>query len=432
MILKNNLFITAIVFVIVSCFAVSFVASACTGESFQKLVGHSEWDIKLRNYSLRLENMENTFKLSMADEKYFTFSAYKEEDRSKNHFSPFKKAYQHEFSTLFDSVLAFRGQENKGEFATSITWDHYPKSIKKWAKKWQGSALRENWNITEQYKRYNTLTGMISDFLKEDMHEAAQAMGFELTGASMEKMAYYKAGNLSIYDKVLKKEGINKNTKIPIPLMLYLHLKPLPQSTDAENIQTDLRKNCKVDSISVTAESNRTNVYCSFNNALDEYQLSGDTIRQDGTYQKILPMGSKKYHIIAGKLFQVILKASGQEKKASLYLRMNLKKYPEVYKEMITYLNGSFKRETRVKIPGIPQLKFYEYIPGSAPAFPEEFYLFLRQNGFVFKSFTTSIHSEKKAKKYPGYEKNFKPSGIRPEEKPFVPDIVLMKINRKE
>ncbi|MCP3898756.1 MAG: hypothetical protein GY707_03370 [Desulfobacteraceae bacterium] len=403
-----------------------------SNSSFNKLVGGSEWKITLKNFTLSQKKDGNTFELRMGDEKYFGFSAFSGQDTLENRFGPFSIEYKDSLAELLAQGMTFSGQEKSGQFAMGISWRMYPESIKKWARTWQNSSLRKEWDKTEQHSRYKSLTTMISEFLKEDMQAVANAIGFESTGASMEKMAYFSAGKLKLHNKVIKIEGVAEDLEIPIPLMLWLTLKPVPgQETTLDN-KTDLLGKTQVDSLFVTAELNSTNVYCTFQRVFDEYKITGDTIEQNGTYTRILPVSNPEYQAIAGKMFQACLKATNADKQETVFLRINLKQYPKVYRQVIEHFNFSFEPAGIIKRPGLSNKKFYEYMPETDLGFQAQVNPFLEQNGYVFNSFEINLESRRKAKKYSDFEKTFKPLGIKSDDKPFVPSIVYMKIVRKK
>ncbi len=403
-----------------------------SNSSFKKLVGETEWKIHLSNFTLSQKKENNTFELRMGGEKSFGFSAFSGQDTLENRFGPFSIEYKDSLAELLAQGMTFSGQEKSGQFTMGISWRMYPESIKKWARTWQNSSLRKEWDKTEQHSRYQSLTTMISEFLKEDMQSVANAIGFEITGADMEKMAYYPAGKLKLYNKVIKIKGVAEDLKIPIPLMLWVLLKPLPgQETTLDN-KTDLIDKIQVDSLFVTAKKKSTNVYCTFKRVFDEYEITGDTLEQDGANTRIRPISNPEYQAIAGKLFQACLKATHSEKRSTLFLRINLKQYPKVYRQVIEHFNFSSEPVRRIKRTGFSDTKFYEYKPEINSGFKALVNPFLGKNGYVFSSFEMSLESRRKAKKYSNFEKTLKPSGIKSDDKPFVPNIVYMKIESKK
>ncbi len=427
------LLISIISFFYISGFAVCATASSNDSTtSFKKLIGDSEWKVNLWSFSLSQKKEGNTFELNMGAQKYFGFSAFQGKDEMKNQFGPFRTEYKDSLRELLDYAMVFSGQEKSGQFAMHINWRLYHQSIKKWAKIWQNSSLRKEWDKTEKQTRYKNLTNMISEFLKEDMQSVANAIGFELTGADMEKMAYDPAGKLKFSDMVLKEAGIPENMKIAIPLVSNLLLKPLPDSIAVKDAQSDPKDKIQVDSLFVTAEKKSTNVYCTFNRVFDEYEITGDTLEKDRTYTRLLPISNPEYQDIACNLFQACLKATHAEKRKTLFLRMNLKQYPKVYRQVIEHFNFSSMPASVIKRAGFSDTKFYEYKPEINSGLKALVNPFLEKNGYVFSSFEMSLESRRKAKKYSNFEKTLKPLGVKSDDKPFVPDIVYMKIESKK
>ena len=427
------IFTIAISFLYVAGFD-SYVVAASPGlnSSFKKLVGDTEWEIKLKDFGLRLEKGDNTFKLNMSDGNSFGFSAFKGKDNFENRFGPLNIEYKDSLTRLLEQGILFSGQKKSGQFAMGMDWWLYPQSIKKWAKTWQNSSLKEKWDKTEQNTRYKSLTIMISGFLKEEMQPVANVIGFEVTGADMEKMAYYPAGKLKFNNKVLKIKGISSDLKIPIPLMLRILLKPLPGQETTEGKITDSKVSCEVDSLFATAKLNSTYVYCTYINAFNEYEIAGDTLDQNGTYARIHPMYNKVYKPIAGKLFQACLKASQAGKKEAILLRLSLQQYPKLYQQVIKHFTFISNPAKEILRSGLEHIKFYEYKPERESAYQVAVDPFLKENGYMFRSFVISFNSDKQAKKYTDHEETFKSLGIKPNDKPFVPDITCMRIELKK
>ena len=132
------IFTIAISFLYVAGFD-SYVVAASPGlnSSFKKLVGDTEWEIKLKDFGLRLEKGDNTFKLNMSDGNSFGFSAFKGKDNFENRFGPLNIEYKDSLTRLLEQGMLFSGQKKSGQFAMGMDWWLYPQSIKKWAKTWQ-------------------------------------------------------------------------------------------------------------------------------------------------------------------------------------------------------------------------------------------------------------------------------------------------------
>ena len=433
MIFSRVMFTIIISFFYISGFAVCATASSInSNSSFQKLLGDTEWKINLKDFTLSQKKAGNTFKLKMGDEKHFGFSAFQGKDDPKNQFGPLATEYKDSLAELLEYALVFSGQEKAEQFAMSMNWEMYPQSIKNWAKIWQISVLREKWDKTGEQARNKNLAAMISEFLKKDMQPVAKAIGFEIADASMEKMGYFKAGTLEFYDKVLKNTGIPENMKVPIPLMMHLLLKPLSEPIAVKDTNSDSKGSYQVDSLFVTASLNSTNIYCAFNRALDEYEITGDTLRKDGTFAIVSPINNKEYESIFGQLFQACLKVTNAGKRKTIFLRLNLQQYPKVYQQAMQHFTLLSKPAGIIKRPGLSFIKFYEYEPEVESGFQASVKPFLKQNGYMFSSLEISFNSRQKADKYPDLKKFFKALGIKPYDKPSVPDIVYMKIILKK
>lgn len=431
MILKS-VFIIAICFSQLSGFARNATAFSESELAFFQLVGKTDWKMSLKNFAVSLEKEEAVFKLRVGDGHYLGFSAHQKKDENQNRFGPLQLKYTAHLSGLLEYALAFAEQDKNDKFAMNMNWEMYPASIQKWAKVWQDSNLRKNWGKLDQHIRYKKLVNMISAFIKKDMQAVAQALGFEATGASMEKMSFQKADQLKYYKDVLKPIGIPRDLKIPIPMMLSVLLKPSQNATLVQGTRAASANSIFVDSLFAVAKKNSTTVYCSFQRALDEYEITGDKTKPDGTYVRILPMSQKAYQSISTRLLKACLQATRGDKKKFISLRINLKLYPEVYQEVIKHFTYMPKTASKVikPRPQLPHLRFHTYVPPLVTGFKSAVNPFLEHNGYKFKNLQICLDSRRKAASYPEYEKTFKPLGINPNDKPSVPDIVYMVVEK--
>ena len=401
--------------------------------SFFKLVGKTNWKLSLKDFAVSLEKDGKVFELRVQGRHYLRYSAHLKGVSDSNQFGPLQHRHAAELSRLLEYALFFAEQEKNDEFAIDVNWQMYPQSIQKWAKIWQDSDLRKKWDGINQHARYQKLMNMIADFMKEDMQTLAQGLGFEATGASMEKMNFQKAKQLKYYDEVLEPAGIPCDLKIPIPLMLSVLLKPSRDASAAQDPKPKSTCPVIVDYIFATARSNAASVYCSFRRSLDEYEITGDLNKPDGTYAGILPISQKEYRSIATRLLRASLRVTRGDERKTFSLRINLKLYPEVYQEVVERftLSRQVTQKTGMPRPELQHLQFYEYEPLPASGFQAAINPFLEQNGYRFRYLQISVDSKHKATSYPEYEKEFKPLGIKPDDKLVIPDIVYMVVEKK-
>jgi len=391
-------------------------------------VGETAWKVTLKNFAVSLKDKGTIFKLRVGANYYLGFSAHREEGGETESFGPLHHRYTPQLSGLLNYALIFSEQNRKKAVSMNVDWELYPDSIGKWAAVWRDSDLRKKWDGLDRYKRYEKLTRMISDSVTEDLQGVLKTLGFKSTGASMEKMVHMKAGKLSFYRTVLKPAGIPESLKIPIPMMLYLLLEPLKDQSASQIIETDLYEDIAVDSLFVTAKRDPASLYCTFQRSLDEYQITGDELMPDETYARLLPMSLREYRSIAARLLNACLKATGGDKRKSVYFRVNLDLYPEVHQDAVKWLTAMPEdaRKTSVQKPGIPGLKFYRYDPPATTGFQKAVNPLLKRVGFECRGLLVSGVSKGRAGDHPEYETLFRPHGIKKQTGLIVPDIVYL------
>ncbi|MGD9368970.1 MAG: hypothetical protein PVH87_24915 [Desulfobacteraceae bacterium] len=414
--------------------------SLCTAQeitapemSFFQLVGKTDWAVHLKSFTVSAQESDTRFELRIGDGRQLSYRAYRGGDPESGRFGPLKEKYAPRLSGLLNYALGFAEQEREGQFSMNLSWEDYPESIQKWARIWQASSLYKAWDTTDSHARYKKLVELISDFLKNEMQTVASGLGFESTGASMEKMTYQKAHRFRFYDDVLAPAGIPKDLTIPVPLMLNVLLKPLEKASFPGNQKPEPGSSFRVDYLFAAAKKDSTFLYCSFQRQLDEYEITGDRVHSGGAYTRIRPISQEAYRSIATRLVQGCIAATGADKREKLYFRMNLERYPRLYQEVVkrfTANRGSTPTPV-IRRPQLPRLEFHPYDPSPDTNFRAAIKPFWDLIGYRFSSFQVSISSKRKAKTCPDYSNLLKPLGIKPSDKPALPDIVYMVVEKE-
>jgi hypothetical protein len=407
------------------------IAASQPPPSFLQLVGPSDWQVSLKDFTVRTVRDGKVFSLRTGEGRYLSFSAHSKNGENTNHFGPLQPGYAPTLTGLLEYAMRFGEMDKKGELSLNVDWELYPDSIRKWAIVWKDSELREKWKDMGPQEGYPQLVGMISKQLKEDMQPLARALGFKTTGASMEKMVFQEIRKLPYFEETLKPAGIPADLALPMPLILSIQLKP------QKNVAVSPPENANpvtVDSLFAIAQSSSASLYCSFQRALDEYEISGDTLNSDGTFAQLLPLSQKEYHPMAAQLLNACLQATGGNERSSFALRMNLDLYPEVYREVVKQFTFNPDKARKLMVPRtqLPKLRFYAFEPSQASGFAATVNSFLKPNGFEFRHFQVSVDSRRKAASYTKNEKAFRSLGIKPEDRPTVPDIVYMIVEKKQ
>jgi len=313
----------------------------------------------------------------------------------------------------------------------AVHWSSYPESIKNWALIWKKSDLKKNWEQTDQYMRYETLVKMISNLLKQDFHTIVQSLGFNIAGASMEKMGFQKADTLKFYGTVLEPAGIPAEFKIPIPSMLSLSLIP---SNDVPNrdLVNEASEPYSLESFFSIARLDRQTIYFSFQRQFDQYEISGDQKLPNGSYKPLKTFSEKAYHGISAKLLWASLISTPRDSENPVSLKLKIQDYPGIYQEMVAYFSDQSRLGLKTKIQrvGLPNHKFYLFHPSSETAFQESIAPFLELIDLKFREFQTSLNHKKIAGKYDTYDTLLKPLGFKPEDRPTVPDFVYMIVEK--
>ena len=400
---------------------------ADSDSSFYKLIGKTGWQVLVKDVTIGLKHNDIKFELRMGDEHHFSFRAYQGPNRYQNRLGPLQARYIPQLSGMLDHGLSFLDQEQKGPSTMALHWFSYPESIKNWALTWQDSDLKKNWEQIDSYKRYDKLMGMISESLKKDFGPIIQDLGFDITGASMEKMGYPKAGTLEFYKSILKPADISSELKIPLPLMLSLSLKPLLNSTIQKSNNYELNL-YSIDSFFVTATQDKSKVYCSFQGGLGKYLITGDYRLADGSYETLLPFSDPRYQNTASRLLTASLKSTKADAKAPVSLEIRIQDYSNVYQEMVTHFTSkqASQLNSSVQRSQLQNFKFYLFSPSDKTDFKTSLKPFLNQAGLKFKHFQVSLSNKEKASQYYEYETLLKPMGFKPDDTPAIPVLVYM------
>jgi hypothetical protein len=400
-----------------------------TQQSFFKQVGETDWQLGLKDFAVSLEKEGTVFELRMQGYSYVRFNAKpKGADRSEQ-IAPLKAEHVPELAALLEYALFYVEKQRNDDFALRVNWEMYPQSILHWAKVWQASDLRKKKKSMNQHEHYQKLMTAIGEVVSKDMQDLVQGLGFEPDGASMEKMNYSRADRLSYYKEILEPANIPADLRIPIPLMLSLKLKPMQVVEPITVSQFPI----SVDYLFATAEANSATVYATFQRALDEYEVTGDVKTPEGGYNRILPMLQQEYQPIAGQLFQTMLKTTKGDERKSFSIRLNLSMYPKVYDEVVQRFNLSPGVTQKVAMPRqeLPNRQFHEYEPLPASDLQLAVNPFLEKHGYHFKYLLISVERRLKASEHVNYELDFKPAGMKPDDKLLVPDIVYMVVEKK-
>lgn len=402
-------------------------------QSFYQLAGETDWKLGLKDFAVSLEKEGNVFELRVQGYHYLRFSARPKGTERSERFASLQIEHAPELLALLEYALFFVEQKRNADFALRVNWELYPQSILGWAKVWQESDLRKNKGKGNQHAEYQKLMGAIGDFITKDMQAMVQVLGFEPTGASMEKMSYQRADRFKYYKKVLEPAGIPADLRIPIPMMMSITLKPSEPAASEQTTKPKTSYPISVDYLFATAQANSATVYATFQRALDEYEISGDVNQPDSGYTRILPLSQQEYYPIAGQLFQVCLQATKGNERESFSMRLNLSLYPKVYDEVVQRFNLSPGVTQKVALPRpeLPNLQFHTYEPLPASGFQAAVNPFFEKYGYQLKYLQISVKAKLKAQKHPNYEQDFKPVGIKPDQKLLVPDIVYMVVEKK-
>jgi len=397
-------------------------------QSFYQLVGETDWKLNLKDFAISLEKEGKNFELRVQDYRYLRYSAWSGDAKRSEGFAPLTAEHAPELAALLDYALFFVERARDADYALRVNWEMYPRSILGWAKVWQKSELRRNEGKGDHHEEYQKLVKAISDYITKDMQGMIQALGFEPAGASMEKMSRIRADRLDYYKELLAPAGIPEDLRIPVPLMLSIAMQPSQQASVAAATYP-----ISVDYLFATAETDSAVVYAAFRRALDEYEITVNVKTAEGGYIGILPASQPESFAMAGKLFAACLRATRGDEREEFFMRLNLSMYPEVYDEVVQRFNLSpgVTRKAALPRPELPQLRFHEYEPLPASGFQAAVNPFLGAHGYRFKHLQVSVKPGLEAAEHPAYERDFKPSGVEPDHKLLVPDVVYMVVEKK-
>jgi hypothetical protein len=400
---------------------------------FHELVSAPDWDVTPKDFEVSLQSDEKIFALRVQERHFLRFSIQPQVDPAKGESGPLQKEYGPQLSKLLAGALSFADKPKSGKFSLDVEWEQYLKSIVKWAQIWQASELRQNWDKLDKNARYKELMGMISRYIVQDMQPVLVELGFNAMGADMEKMSFQKAGQLKYYEPMLAQAGIPAEFEIPIPLMLYVTVQPSQANSTNEKPLPQPQSRVAVDYIFAVAKQNNAALYLSFHRSLDEYEVNGEGKQADGTFKPLLPMSRLEYQPMAAKLLQAAVRASRDDVRPQINLRLDLGQYPELEQEVIERftLSPDVTQKTAQPRPGLPHLRFYTYQPLLASGFVDGIRPFLKLCGYKFNSLQINVDVKGRAVDHPEYKSRFKPLGIKPDDKLALPSIVYLVVDKE-
>lgn len=267
---------------------------------------------------------------------------------------------------------------------------------------------------------------MISGFLASDMKSILSPLGFDVKGASMEKMGWFRADALPFYPRVLSPAKIPGHLKIPIPLMSALTLSPSDSGFNRDH--AEFKGPWQVTDIFVTIQKEKATLYGSFQQALGEYRISGDESQADGSYARILPLTDPSFQAPGRRLLKAMLETTDPLPGKKISLRLNPEAYPGLYPDMIQFLNGPNAPLPSIIRPQLPQKRFVAFFldpAGQDAGFTDGIIAFFRDTGFDFSHFQV-FSGKSEAGCHPNYGRLLKPLGIRAEQRVRLPEITYM------
>ncbi len=406
-----------------------------SGSPFVQRVGRTDWQVHLKEFTISRQHDGTTFSLRVGDGRRLSFGLESVESTgsASDTLGPLQVKNKAILRDLLECALQFSGTPRNGKFTLVLNWFDYPKRIRSWADVWRDSELRAKWNSMNRHVRYRQLTGMIAKHLQQDMAPVARAMGFTITGADMEKMGHPTPAELLIHCPAFDSSGLPADLTIPVPLMLSLALTPTMAPGSTAEPSMPATPACRVDDLFATAQRDASNVYCVYHRSLNEYEITGDTQKDNGTYDRMMPLSDPRCHPIAGQLLSASLKAAQHDQREKLSLRIHLAHYPKIYQDAVQHF--TFKtgppEKMRLRRAGIPNRQFHLFKPSSASLLPTGLTAFINRIGYAFDRFEMSLASKRKGSQYPDFKRLLKPIGIQPNDRPAVPDIVYMVLRKK-
>lgn len=338
---------------------------------FPHLIGPTGWQVNLKNFTLSLRQDRYRFSLGVSDHAFLRFSG---EDESGARFGVLQTAHVPALNRLLNCALIYSGKSREQMVSMRLDWAHYPDSVAGWAAVWDGSRLKQDWNGTGPYARYDALVRMIASAVTRDFQPVAEAMGFTITGASMEKMT---------------------GRSPPVPLMLWLTL----ASAGKNGRQSGGRDGCdavSIDTLFVTARQKDVTVYCTYKRVFDEFGITGDRI-SDGTFESIRPLTDPECHPAARILLDAAFSSAGVRDDERISLRLDLKLYPELFEDAVRWMNenpGKI-RASSISRSGMPARAFVGYLPANRTGFAAALDPLISPMGLRFDGFELGVDLQK-------------------------------------
>lgn len=400
--------------------------------SFQMLTGKMPaWNMKLNHLTESFAHNGTVYRARISEGRTIRFEGYRIKNEDLKPLGPLEKSHLTHLLALLNHTLIVSGTDREDIRGINLNWELYPGKILSWAKIWETSDLFREWQKLKEPKRYNLLVDLIGLEIKRDMNTVIHSLGFTIEGISMEKIFHFKASKLAYYDELLKPAGISPDLAIPLPMMLWLRVNALErQPSQAENITAS--DSFKLESMSATATKGKTNIYGSFNRELDRYEISSDRIEDDGGSKRLDIMADPQVGSAARKMLDAIIKLSGEEDRSRLFLSTDLRLFPDLFTDIVKEAAANFPPDNTEAVtkPQVPQLDFYPYKPARDKRFNQRVDPFLNALGYRFSRFLISYGKGWKARDDRSYETILKPLGVSPDDKPILPSIVYMVIEK--
>lgn len=410
-----------------------FVCAAGTvfGQSFSSETGIDGWQVNVRNAAFSLESNDMLFRIGTNGSSTIGYSAH--DVKTGRRTGPLQAKYVHSLSELLGHTLNFAGMKKSSVASLNLEWELYPEKIENWARVWKENDLSKNWNQMDRHKRYEQLVKLISDTVCSDMQPVMNGLGFKAAGASMEKMTYQPAHKLDLYKAVLEPAGIPKDLIIPIPLMLWIKLAPAEPASGECTLFGVPKGAPRLDDLFVTATQKKTNVYCTYQRDLDKFELSGDTLLENGGYQHLRPLSQREYQSIGQALLKACLEAAGADQMPQVSIEINLTLYPGMLTRVIQHFNQKLKKDEvrTTERPQLPAKIFHIYTLDTSSPFSSAVNPFFEPLNYRIDHFQLTLGNTRKAGSIRYYDEILKPIGFSPDARPVVPDIVYLIIKKK-
>ncbi len=423
--------------IIISCLMTLLPLSAtiaAQGPSFVQMAATPGWKISPINFKASTQTLDHIFFIRISQGLTIGFEGrdISKKNEKEKRFGPVRSDYISILFPLLDYGLETFGSSRQDIKSINLNWELYPEKIARWAQVWQTCPLaQENWKL-QNLEAILALKKKIAQVVKKDMTQVVARLGFEITGVDMEKIFHFKAGKLLYYKTHLKPMGIPAELEIPIPMMLYLVVRATDPSPVYNNTPVTAY-NFTPDAISATASKESSNVYFSFNRQLNRYDLSGDRLEKDGEFTRLKIMQDDTCRIPAFNLLNAGFQLTGAERQNTIFLKTDLELFPDAFTKLIKRIqNGPpFQGLNGFTRPEMPDdMNFYRYIPAPETQFSGQIDPFLHKLGYRFSHLELSFVNNMKAGRHPYFKTLLKPSGIGPEDMPWLPYIVYMAIKK--